>query len=367
MRVDVRALRVDVRAALPGWIAGRMLVAVSWLASSAWINMSRDGVRPAAHLQGLFAWDGVFYRGIAEHGYKGEPTEALRFFPLYPLLGRALGAIVPDGEGLALLLLANVFALLAGALVHRLVRAEHDASTAKRAALLVGIAPPAFVLSWAYAESLFLVLAVATFLALRGERWWRAAVWGFLAGLCRPTGALLALAAVIEAGRDIRRRRVGELGPRLAAVAGPVLGSLSYLWWAERAYGDWKLPLRVQDALRRGVANPIVRIGEALGDAVRLDVHGLHLPFVLAMVALVIVAVRVLPPSFAAFAAAVVLVAVSAGNLNSVERYGLNGFPLLIALAVVARSQWAARAAVAVCGAGLVGLCTLAWLGEYVP
>jgi hypothetical protein len=360
-------MKADVRAALPGWVAGRVLVVASWLASSAWISWSRDGVRPAAHLQGLFAWDGVFYRGIAEHGYKGEPTEALRFFPLFPLLGRWLGAIVPSGEGLALLLLANGCALLAGALVHRLVRAELDATVARRAALLVGIAPPAFVLSWAYAESLLLVLAVAAFLALRRERWWWAAAWGFLAGLCRPTGALLGLAALIEAGRDIRRRRVGELGPRLAAVIGPVLGSLSYLWWAGQEFGDWQLPLRVQDGLRHGVANPIVRIGEAFGDAARLDVHGLHLPFVLAMVALAIVAVRVLPPSFAAFAGAVVLVAVSAGNLNSVERYGLNAFPLLIALAVVARAPWAERAAVFVCGAGLFSLCTLAWLGEYVP
>jgi hypothetical protein len=360
-------MKADVRAALPGWIAGRVLVAVSWLASSVWISWSRDGVEPAAHLQGLFAWDGVFYRGIAEHGYKGESTEALRFFPLFPLVGRLVDAALPISAGLALLLLANLFALLAGALVHRLVRAELDATTAKRAALLVGIAPPAFVLSWAYAESLFLVLAVAAFLALRSERWWWAAVWGFLAALCRPTGALLAIAALIEAGRDIRRRRVGELGPRIAAVAGPVAGSAAFLWWAQRAYGDWQLPLRVQDDLRHGVTNPVVRIGEALGDAIRLDVHGLHLPFVLAMVALVVVAVRVLPPSFAAFAAAVVLVAISAGNLNSVERYGLNAFPILIALAVIARPPWAERAAVAVCSAGLVGLCTLAWLGEYVP
>ncbi|MEY2405239.1 MAG: hypothetical protein QOG39_155 [Acidimicrobiaceae bacterium] len=367
MKRAADALRVDVRAALPGWIAGRVLVAVAWLASSAWISWARDGVRPDAHLQGLFAWDGVFYRGIAEHGYGGEGTEALRFFPLFPLLGRALGAVIPGGPGLALLLVANGLALLAAALVHRLVRTEIDAPTARRAALLIGIAPPAFVLSWAYAESLLLVLAAATFLALRRERWWWAAVLGFLAGLCRPTGALLAVGALIEACRDLRRRRPGEIGARLAAVVGPVAGSGAYLWWAGREYGDWKLPLRVQDELRHGVTNPLVRIGEAFGDALRLDVHGLHLPFVLAMLALLVVAIRVLPLSFAAFAGAVVLIAVSAGNLNSVERYGLNAFPLLIALAVVAKPPWAERLAVAVCGAGLVALCTLAWLGEYVP
>jgi hypothetical protein len=62
-----------------------------------------------------------------------------------------------------------------------------------------------------------------------------------------------------------------------------------------------------------------------------------------------------------------VIVAVSANNLNSLERYGLSAFPLLLALAALTWRRRVEWLALAVCGGGMVSMAALAWLGVYVP
>jgi hypothetical protein len=362
------AIANDLRAALPGWVATRALVLVSWLASRWWIDHARHGVRPFVNLQGLFAWDGVFYRGIAEHGYGGEEQQALRFFPLYSLIGRAVHAALAISPGTALLIVTNVAALVGGALLHRLTLLETgDRRAARRAAWYVALVPPAFVLTWAYAEALFVALAAATFFALRRRHWGWAAAAGFAAALTRPTGVLLALAALVEAGRGWRERRAVELGPRALAVAAPVAGAACYLWWVGHVLGDWKIPIRLQDGLRGGTENPLVRLAEAVSDLVHLEVDGLHFPFAVVFVVLTVIAWRRLPLSYGLFSAAIVATSLAAGNLNSIERYALNAFPLVIALAIATSRPRVERITGAVCGVGLVWMCTLAWLGVYVP
>ena len=58
---------------------------------------------------------------------------------------------------------------------------------------------------------------------------------------------------------------------------------------------------------------------------------------------------------------------VSAANLNSIERYALNAFPLLLTLALLLRTPRLERWGLAVCGCGFVALTSLAFLGVYVP
>lgn len=358
----------DLRAALPGWVATRVLVLVAWVASRWWIDHQRHGVRPVTSLQGLFAWDGAFYRDIATIGYGGLDHQALRFFPLYPVAARTLHHLLAISPGTALLIISNLAALAAGALVHRLTRMETgDGGAARRAAWYLALVPPAFVLSWGYAEALFIALAAATMLLLRRQQWGWAAVAAFAAGLTRPTAVFLALAALVEAGRGVRQRKVGELGPCAVAVAAPIAGAATYLWWVGHTVGDWKIPIDLQNGLRGGTSNPIIRVGEAASDLVHRDVHGLHFPFAVALVVLAVVVWRHLPLSYGVFSAAIVITSLAAGNLNSIERYGLNAFPLVIALAVCTPTRVASRVTSAICAVGLVWMCALAWLAVYVP
>ena len=97
-----------------------------------------------------------------------------------------------------------------------------------------------------------------------------------------------------------------ELGSRALAVVGPIAGLATFLWWVGHVFDDWKLPLHVQDTLRGGNENPIIRIGEAASDLVHFEVDGLHFPFAVAMIVLAVVAWRRLPGGLALYAAATV-------------------------------------------------------------
>ena len=351
--------RDDLRAAVPGWIACRAIVAVAWFANRVLVETRLEGIEPEPTRFGLFAWDGAYYRDLAELGYGRAAFDAVRFHPLYPLLG---------WNEAGLLVVAAVGGLLAAAMIHRLVVVQlGDADLARRAATLVGLAPPAFSTVFAYAEGPFLLLAAGTLLALHRRWWWLAGALGFAATSARPSGLLLALPAAIEGWRAWRGSRPAERAGMLAAVALPAVAMAAFLWFAEQAVGDWRRPLDIQSDLRGGVVLPPLRLVLGLGEVVTDPFgDGLHIPFAFGTVFLVWVCWKRLPASWAALATASALVNLAADNLNSTERYAYGTVPILVALAVVAGGRWW-RPVVVASGLGLLGMTTLAWYGTYVP
>lgn len=360
------SLREAIASAAPAWIAGRLLMLIAAVLAAA----AAEELVPDRSPLGLVSWDGDWYRQIAEGGYGGLPREALRFFPLLPLLGKALSPLFLGSESAALVVIANGAALAAAVLLHLLVRTEgHGRAAADRSVWLLAVFPAAFVLVMPYAEALMLALAIGAMLAYRRERWWLAALLGALAALSRPLGVALVVPAVIEVARHVRRAAPRVRLAMAAAVTGPLVGLAAYLLWVWARFGDPWLPLSVQEADFRGeFVDPVTRIARAVGDLAGDSVDdGLHLPFALAFVVLIVVLFARWPASYGALAAVVVLFALSAENLNSLERYGLNAFPLVLALTSLTARPGAYWAALALGGGGFVALAGLALLGAYVP
>jgi hypothetical protein len=280
-----------------------------------------------------------------------------------PLLGHV---------GLALLLLVQLAALGAGVLLYRLAVVETgDRSTARRATWLLALLPPATVLVLGYAEALLLVFAIGFFLCIRSGRWWSAAALGILAGLSRPVGMTLAVPALIEAARLARTVPVRLLVARAVAIVAPVVGGATYLLWVGHVYGDWQLPLRLQNSadLRGGWANPLTTVLHAvrdLGTGERLG-EGLHAPWILVFGVLLILAFRYLPVSYGAWSAVLLLSALTGHTLGSFERYGLAAFPLVLTLAIVTRHALVERVLLLGCAAALTGFATLVFVGAFVP
>jgi hypothetical protein len=359
----------DVVAVLPAWATARVLVATGYVLATVVANRLLDA-HPEQLDNGLLAWDGTWYRDIATSGYHDVPLEGVRFFPLFSLLGRVLAVPLAGHTGIALVLLANVFSLVALVLLRRLVLLERsDPVLADRAVWCMAVFPSAFVLVMAYSESLMLVAAIGAFLALKLRRWWWVAALGLVAALSRPVGVLLVVPVAVELVRAWPAGTVRDRAASITALVAPVAGLVSYLAWVGHAFGDWKLPFTVQDDLRGKVELPVDRIIEGfrqLAGSERFG-DGLHLPFLMLLLVLLVITFRTWPLRYGLFAAAILVTAISAENLNSVERYGMSAFPLVLALAVVLRPPQVERAGFTLMGGALVALVSMAWLGAYVP
>jgi hypothetical protein len=302
------------------------------------------------------------------------PPEGLRFFPLYPLVARVLGAGTWIGAGIVLLLVANVGALLAAALVHRLtLAAGADPATARRAAIYFSIAPPAFVLVMGYSEGLAISLALLFVLALFSAPTPSTIVIGVLAGVVRPTGLLLAVPALVMWLQDERsggrRLPVRDRLSRMAAVLAPVAGTGLYLLWCQAAWGRWSLPFDVQDVpgLRGHFVNPfstMVQAGTNIASG-HLSNDG-HEITVLITVALLVVGARRWPVALTAWGVASALVMFSAQHLGSLERYAWGSIVPVMTLAAVGGRRWHRAMPVALT-VGLGVFATLAFTGHYVP
>ena len=380
VRADLSVLGRAVAAVLPAWIVARVLVAAALVTA----HLSVRSVRPhnPTALQrvhdGLLGWDAGWYLSIADHGYLAAGRQSLRFFPLFPLLGRWLGHLPGLGTGDALVLVANAASLLAMAAL--LVLVEHDLlrrlpldpGLARRSVWLLALAPSAYSLVLAYADALLLLCAVVVFLGIRTDRWWWAAAAGAAAGASRPVGVLLVVPVAVELWS--RRSTLSGSGARVAggaALAAPVVGAGAYLAWVDHRFGTPWLPFTVQqESGHRGqLAVPF----DAMWHDGLAALHGhhlgsaLHIPWILVCAALVVVAWRRLPRSYALFAAAVLVVSLTSTNLDSFERYALGAFPLVIAASTCTSRRPVEVVVLVASGAAMAAYATLGFLGIVVP
>jgi len=374
-RATVRTLGGAVVAVLPAWLAARALVGAALVLA----HLAVRSVRPDNPValrrvhDGLSAWDGGWYRLIADHGYAAAGREALRFFPLYPLLGRVVGHVPGVGTDAALVVVANGAALLAMAGLLLLVRHDlGEAALARRSVWLLALAPSAYSLVLAYSDAVLLLSSVVTFLGIRTGRWWWAAAAGLAAGAVRPVGVLLVVPVAFELWS--RRSSLRGPGPRLAAAAAllaPAVGAGAYLGWVAHRFGDAWLPFTVQQ--QGGHRGQLAVPFDAMWHDGLAALHGhhlgsaAHLPWIVLCSVLAVVAWRRLPHAYALFATVVLVVSLSSTNLDSFERYALGAFPLVVAASTATSRRPVEVTVLVVSAAAMAGYATLAFLGVVVP
>ena len=209
----------------------------------------------------LARWDSVWYLTIADSGYEGSKARAA-FFPLYPLLVRAVGTLF-GGSHAALLVaafLVSLAAFLAAlVLLYRLAELELGRSLARPVLLLLALFPAAVYFGAPYSESLFLLLAVGAFYAARTGSWAWAGACAGLASATRSAGLLLVIPlAMIWWGT--RPRRASDAAWLLLAP----LGIAAYAAWLGLAEGDALRFLDVQEAWSRHLAVPLAGAWDGL-------------------------------------------------------------------------------------------------------
>lgn len=203
-------------------------------------------------LQVLTSWDGRWYLELVRRGYPDsippnityEQLEArAAFFPVYPMLVRAVDAVMPGGDTFAALATNFVLGAVSVVLVGLLARRFFGVSVAARAMTLYAVFPGSFVLSFAYSEAVLIVLAAACLIMLHDRRWVLAGLTAALATGARPNGVALVAACAVASFLAVRRSRDWW---SLVAVALSPLGFIGFQWYVDSRAGERGAWFRVQ-------------------------------------------------------------------------------------------------------------------------
>lgn len=226
----------------------------------------------------LARWDSVWYLRIADGGYPAADSPTVAFFPLYPLLARAVAEL--GGGSRAALLAAgyavSIAALLAAlVLLYRLTALELGRRVAAPTLLLVCVFPASLFFGAPYSESLFLLASVGALYAARTGHWAWAGLAGAAASGTRSAGVLLLLPLALiylygprrDRPPDARPARDGgwvaalrpayRLRPDAAWLAAAPAGLAAYVAYLGLAHGDPLAFASVQDFWGREFAGPL--------------------------------------------------------------------------------------------------------------
>jgi len=297
-------------------------------------------------------WDGLdrldarWFTFVAEEGYDAAPHSAA-FFPLYPVAIRIV-AWLPGVDTLsAATIISNLAYLAALIVLYRLTERERSIEAARRTVVVLACFPTAFFFLAPYSESLFLLLTLVAFAAVRRDRWPAAGVAGAAAALTRLIGVVLIPAFLVEAwihGDPSTRAR------RFAWACVIAVGPAIYVcWWWVHA-GDPMAPFSAQSAWNRTLAFPLTTLGrgfaQAIGGLDQSDGGYWISDFTLTAVAVAgVVAVRrTAAPSYLVYAGLSLLIPLAypylGRDLVSMSRFVLVVFPAFWGIAEWCERRW---------------------------
>lgn len=325
-------------------------------------------------------WDANWYMTIVRDGYPTsippdityfQPEARAAFFPLYPMLVRALDWVIPGSEVVAGLALNAVLGLAATILVGLLARRLFDDTVAERAMVLFAVFPGSYVLSFAYAEALLIVLAAVCLWLLLDERWVLAGITAAFATASRPNAIALVAACAIASLLAIRSRR--DWSSLWAPLLAPI-GVIAFHAYLAAHTGESAAWFRVQrEAWKEGTsfgATAVKDTFEFLVQPFSSPTNALTFATLVALIGGLWALYRFhLPLPMVAYSAVVLALMLAPATVTARPRFLFTAFPLIIASA----AWWPRRdragwdLLLVSCGAGLAGLTALYALLGAVP
>lgn len=333
-----------------------------------YVKVSGENEHGGSLLDILTQWDGVWYRQIAYHGYHTPmPAIATAFFPVYPLLVRAVAFVVHDRQ-VASLLVSNGCLIAASLLLVRLLRLDYDERVCRRAITFLMFNPVSFFLSAAYSESTFLLISIGALFAARQNKWLLASVCAGCLSATRAPGLIIGAPLVAEyalqwreRGAAIRQFVQGKLF-WLALLPG---GLILFLFYCYLKRGDFFLPMHAQaGGWKKTLTWPWQSFLQPDNFAPS------HIPLYQAIVGFALVLTVVgfflkLRPTYLAYVVAALLFYLAWGSLEGLPRYLSILFPLHLILALSSlRWRWLYEPLLAF-SVGLLALCTVLFANAY--
>jgi hypothetical protein len=345
------------------------------------VTSTGSAVRPM--LDVLTSWDGLWYMDIVRNGYPEFVPDDVTyhmnearaaFFPLFPALGRLFDIVLPGGDSLAVLVMNTLFGFVAVVLIGLLGFRLYGERVGRTTATLAALFPGSFVLTFAYSESLMLMLAAACMLCLHDRRWLLAGVFAALTTATRPNGLAIVLCCLVAAAIAIRDDRDWRA---LASVLLAPIGFIAFQIWLGQHTGEAAVWFRVQrEAWDEGASfgwTAIKNTVEAIAQPLTSPTDTITAVSVVATVVLLWMGWKArLPIWMTAYSWAVIGLMLAPATVTARPRFLFTAFPLLIGAAVWFEQRhrtddrsWAMT--MAACGAGLAALTGLYGVFGAIP
>jgi predicted nucleic acid-binding Zn ribbon protein len=328
------------RAATVAWILAIKLIVLAFgvIAYTVFAN------KPPVGLYGRLAiwnqWDAPHYLDIARDGYvtEGDQRNWIVFYPLFPWTVRLLAIVFRDYL-ISAFVVSSVASIGAGILLRRLTELDFGSATAQIAVWFMFIFPTSYFFHIGYTESLFLMLALGSFLAARRRRWWLAGVIGALASLTRVNGMILIPALACEAFMEYRATEKRRFRLAWLWIAFVGIGFAIYLLVNYKVYGHpFDFLTVLPDRFFKKPAWPwigIIKVWTWLWvDARRALMNGpIEFFFIMFSLGCTIWCWKTLRLSYAVWMTLNWFLFTSTSMVNSIPRYNLILFPIYILLA----------------------------------
>lgn len=313
----------------------------------------------------LYPWanfDGVHYLTIAGKGYEIDGSNA-RFLPLYPMLIYAFTYIAGEEQAygpvafFSALLLSKIFFLLSLILLYKLIRLDYSEDIAKQAILFLLLYPTSFFYAGIYSESLFLLLSLLAFYAIRQKKWLLAGLSGYFLTITRLVGIFIVPALLYEVyiqEKGDASRKTKSLKSLLLKLLkySPIslipLGFLSIAWFNAISWGNPLHFLTSHGSIGNSRSvNTIILFPQTIYRYIKILLSIPVFQFewwvsLLELISFFIVAILLyvawkkgIRISYIIFALLCFLVPTLSGTFTSLPRYTITLFPIFIALALI--------------------------------
>ncbi len=302
-------------------------------------------------------WDAANFTRIAQYGYQSIYDTA--FFPLFPVLIKGVAFLFGNNGYIAIgMILSNLALLGALFVLYQIATDILGEQIGRRTLLYLCIFPTAFFFFAAYNESLFLFLTASSFLAMRRQKWWLAALLGFFAALTRTAGVLLVIPflyelwisreSIITSNQNTFHKLLSTISRALPLIIIP-LGTLIYCFYCWKAFHNPLAFAAVQIHWDRHTTWPWVGILSSLRELLLIQPFGsffevhllLDLAATISFIALAILGWRKLRMSYNIWIVLLLffmLISPAIAQhdvLVSNQRFVLEMFPAFITLAVL--------------------------------
>lgn len=295
------------------------------------------------HVPYFARWDSGWYASVAQGGYVLEEGKSnLAFFPLYPLLIRAVHTALPINYFWLGQIIALIAVIIGMCVWYRLARLDYSEQRSKLSLLYLIAFPTSFFLISVYSESVFLLLLLLSFYFARKQKWLYAVLCAGLLTATRVVGIFIIPALLFEylAQKDFKFQNIKKDAGLLLLIPLPFL---AFLLFSHLRFGNALAPFLAQQEFARQVTLIPVHVWSYLHDT--LDVAGtvmkkqFYIFYDLAALVVFLFLIiwawvkQAVRRSYLVFAIFALLLPVFSGTLTSLSRYVLVLFPAFFALA----------------------------------